>query len=181
MIEFLSEHSFVLSQIFGFTAMAVAISTYQFNKHRTMMVLLTFCSTFWCLHFLCLKAYTAVAMNLINLVRNIVYGFKGKFGAHGFLIPFAFLAASVIAVILTWENVWDIFPLAAAVFSTYANWQTDTRRLRYLTYPVSASWLVYNIVNRSYAGLCNEIFTLISITVGVIRYDVLKKKQNTDR
>ena len=175
MLEFFTEHAFIFSQIFGFTAMAIAISTYQFNKHKTIMVLLTLCSTFWCMHFLCLKAYTAVAMNLINIVRNFVYGFRDKKWAQGYVIPVLFLTVSVAAVVLTWSSAWDLLPLLAAVFSTFANWQTDTRKLRYLTYPVSASWLAYNIVNHSYAGLCNEVFTLVSLTVGVIRYDIMKK------
>lgn len=175
MVAFFTEHSFILSQIFGFTAMAIAISTYQFNKHKTMMILLTLCSTFWCLHFLCLKAYTAVAMNVINLLRNTVYGFRDRKWAQSNAVPFVFLAISVVAVVLTWKNAWDLFPLVAAVFATFANWQTDTRKLRYLTYPVSAGWLVYNIVNGSMAGMCNEIFTIVSLTVGVVRYDILKK------
>ena len=177
MLDFFSQHAFVISQIFGFSAMAIAISTYQFNKHKTIMMLLTVCASLWCLHFLCLKAYTAVAMNLINLTRNFVYGFKGKKWAKGPLIPSIYLVVSVAAVIFTWSNIWDIFPLIAAVASTIANWQSDTKKLRYLTYPVSAGWLVYNIANHSYAGICNEIFTLISLTVGVVRYDILKREQ----
>lgn len=175
MIEFFTRHAFLFSQIFGFSAMAVAISTYQFNKHKIMMILLTLCSTFWCLHFLCLGAYTAVALNVINLIRNAVYGFRDKKWAQSNAVPAAFLAVTVLAVVLTWKNIWDIFPLVAAVFATLANWQTDTRKLRYLTYPVSVGWLVYNIVNHSVAGMCNEIFTIVSLTVGVVRYDILKK------
>lgn len=181
MLEFFTEHAFVFSQIFGFTAMAIAISAYQFNKQKTIMILLTLCSTFWCMHFLCLKAYAAVAMNLINIVRNFVYGFRDKKWAQGYVIPVIFLIVSVAAVALTWSNAWDMLPLIAAFFATVANWQTDTRRLRYLTYPVSASWLVYNIINRSYAGMCNEIFTIVSLTVGVVRYDILGKKTKTER
>ena len=29
--------------------------------------------------------------------------------------------------------------------------------------------------------MCNEIFTIVSLTVGVVRYDILGKKTKTER
>ena len=56
---------------------------------------------------------------------------------------------------LTWENGWSVLPLVGGVFTTVANWQSDTKRLKLLTLPVSASWFTYNFINHSYAMKCS--------------------------
>lgn len=57
MQDFFETHSY-LTQIFGFSAMAVGIIMYQFKKHRTIMVLMTLCSALWCLHYTSMWLFT---------------------------------------------------------------------------------------------------------------------------
>ena len=40
MTEFITAHSYLIAQICGFTAMGLAILTYQFNKQKTVNLLL---------------------------------------------------------------------------------------------------------------------------------------------
>ena len=78
-------------------------------------------------------------------------------------------AASVGISVFTWEGFPTLLPMAAAVFSTSASWQTDTKKLKLLTIPVCVCWFIYNLFSRSYAGMANETFVFVSVLVALYR------------
>lgn len=169
MSVFLSQHSTLIAQIFGFSAMATAIAMYQFKKHKTIMLLTVLCSGLWCLHFAFLGLVTPIFMNAINVIRGIVYSNRDKKWGGSRVIPYLFSAAAIAVTVLTWESAWGILTCVASIFATFANWQTDTKRLKILTIPVCVCWFTYNCVNRSWAGMANETFACTSIIVALIR------------
>lgn len=171
MTEFFAAHSYLIAQIFGFSAMGLAILTYQFNRQKTVNLLLMGVAALWCLHYAALGLVTPIVMNVVNVVRAGVYSRREQKWAQSGLIPAAFCAAAVILTALTWSGPWSLLPGAASIFASLANWQKDTKKLRALTVPVCVCWLVYNIVNKSVAGAANETFTLVSIAVAFFRYD----------
>ena len=131
MVEFFTAHADFIAQAFGFVAMAIAISMYQFKKHRTILILMSLCSLVWSLHFLCLNLLTPVGMNMINVLRGIVYSFRDKKWAQNNIIPAFFIVLCAGSVILTWEDAWSILPFIASIFATTANWQKNTRLLKF--------------------------------------------------
>lgn len=181
MTGFFTEHMSLLIQIVGFCAMAVAIMMYQSNKHRNILMLMILCSTLWCVHFELMGHWTAVAMNGLNVVRNIVFCFRDKKLLNSNIVPAVFITLSAILTVLTFENLWSVVPFVASIFAIISTWQTDPKKLRYLTIPVCICWFTYNTVNGSWAGMANETFALTSIVVAIIRYDVLKKEEKAKK
>ena len=181
MTAFFSAHSFVIAQVLGFCAMFTVMLTYQFKKQKTIMLLLVVCSLLWCFHFAVLGKPTAVALNAVNLIRCVVYSFKTQTKWNSKWIPIAFIVISVISTVVTWENGWSVLPLVGGVFTTVANWQTDTKRLKLLTLPVSASWFTYNFINHSYAGVANETIVVCSIFVYLLRTRKTEPKEKGER
>ena len=169
MTDFIAENSYILSQICGFLAIITAFSMYQFKKHRTIMFLSVLCSGIWCLHFAFLGLINPILMNVVNLIRGAVYACREKPWANKKFIPYLFAAVSLTLTVVTWENAWGVLPCIGTICSTFANWQTDTRKLKLLTVPVSLSWGVYDAVNKSVAGCLNEVLVLISIALYFIR------------
>ncbi len=123
MLEFFTANQNIIAQIFGFIAMGIAISMYQFRKHRTILILMSLCSFVWCLHFACLGLFTPVAMNFINVIRGVVYSFRDKKWAQNNVIPIVFIVLCAGSVVLTWDSLWSILPFVASIFATIANWQ----------------------------------------------------------
>lgn len=177
MVEFFQTHIYIIAQIFGFGAMAVAIVMYQSNKHKNILLLMMLCSTLWCVHFGLLGHWTAVAMNGLNVVRNIVFCFRERKWGQSNLIPILFIVISLILTIFTYEDLWSVVPFIASIFAITSVWQTNTKILRFLSVPVCICWFVYNIFHDSWAGTANEAFTLISLTIAIVRYDILKKTE----
>ena len=76
MLDFIKTNSFIIAQVFGFMAMTVAISMYQFNKHKKVMLLMVGCALLWCCHYTFLGLFTPVAMNFLGAVKNFIFSFK---------------------------------------------------------------------------------------------------------
>ena len=178
MQEFFETHSY-LSQLFGFLGMAVGILMYQFKKHRTIMILMTLSSALWCLHYGSLRLFTPVAMNFINLARSYVCSYDKKW-AKSKAVPTIFIAVSLALTVATWQGAWDILIFISSIFATVGGWQKNPQVLRILNVLVCLCWLPYNFVNHSWAGLVNNILTLLSIVVALIRYRAKQKCEITD-
>ena len=53
----------------------------------------------------------------------------------------------------------------------------DETKIRLITFPSSPCWLVYNVFEKSVAGIVTECIVMSSIIIAIIRYDILKKKK----
>jgi len=177
MAEFFTEHLYIVAQIIGFCAMGVAIVAYQNNKHKNILLLMVLCCTLWSVHFALLGHWTAVAMNAMNVVRNIVFCFRDRKWGNSRAIPVIFIVLTIIMTVLTYEDWWSIVPFVASIFAIISTWQTDAKMLRYLTIPICILWFSYNLSHGSWAGTANECFAFTSIVVAIIRYDILKKEE----
>lgn len=167
----------LIAQIAGFIAMGLTILSFQFTKHRRIMLVMTLSSVFWIAHYALLGLYPAVAINTMNMFRNYIYGLRETKNLNSRLIPAAFVVIAAVSVILTWENVWSILPLLASVTATVANWQTKTKNLKYISLPRYFLWLVYDIINKAWAGAANDTFTMASIGVSLFREKRTENKQ----
>lgn len=177
MLEFIKTNSYIIAQAFGFMAMAVSISMYQFNKHKKVMLLMVGCALLWCCHYTFLGLFTPVAMNFLGAVKNFIFSFKEGKQIESKTIPIIFLILSVASTVITWKDAWSVLPLIASVFAIVAQWQTNVKWLCVLTIPVCVCWFIYNINNQSWAGTANEVFVLISIIVALVRNKEPKKAE----
>lgn len=175
-MEFFEAHRFIIAQIIGFCAMGTAITSFQLKKRKQILIFQIICTAIWTLHFLILGVPTACAINGVQTIRCVIYYFKEtqKWAQSKFWLWF-FLIASVVLTILTWENFFNLFPMLGMMFSTISLWLKKPKHIRLMTLPVSAVWLVYGVVCKSYAGVCNETFVIISVLLALWRLDRKQK------
>ena len=180
MTDFLLAHKDMIAQTAGFIAMALTVLSFQFGKHRTIMVFMTLSSVFWVIHYSLLGLFPAAAINTMNMLRNHIFGLRERKGWDSPVIPAVFVVIAAVSVIATWENAWDILPLAASVTATVANWQKVTGKLKLLSIPRYSLWVVYDIHGKAWAGLINDIFTITSIIISLIRNKISANKTKID-
>ena len=80
----------------------------------------------------------------------------------------------IVIGILTTNGIVSVMVVFAKVVTTIAYSLKNTKYIRLLTLPTSISWLVYNIVCNSFAGILCEAFAICSIITAIIRIDILK-------
>lgn len=164
-----------IGQIIGFVAMAIIVASYQQKSHKNILTFQMISGLLFTVHYIMLGAYTGAVMNLLGAVRSLVYSNRGKKWSSSILWPICFSIAFLISGILTWDNVFSVFPLIAMLMSSVVLWIEQPKINRILSLPTSSCWLIYNIKTLSYPGIITEIFVLSSIVIGIIRLDIKKK------
>lgn len=161
----------MMAQVIGVLAFCLAVLSYQQNEHKKM-VLLQFLANFcFVIHFYWIEAYTGALLNLIGFARSIVFLCKNQKWAASNLWLVFFSLLCVVVGIYTWEGPLSLLPMAAMICTTIAFGIANPKRTRQLSFPSSPLWLIYNVVNHSWGGVLTECFNMISIIIGMLRFD----------
>lgn len=168
----------LLAQIIGFGGTALTIIAYQQNKRKRILGCTVISAALFVIHYIILGAYTGAIMNILAGTRSLVFMNNTKKWAKSKVWVAVFMVIYTVACIATWDKWYSILPLIAMLLTTVSNWFQSEKKIRFLTFPSSPCWLVYNILNASYAGIITEIFVMSSLIIAIIRFD-LKKYNKT--
>ena len=168
----------IIGQVIGFVAMAIIVFSYQQKSHKNILTFQMVSGLLFTVHFLLIGAYTGCVSNLIGALRSLLYANRGKNKFTDFkLWPVIFSVVFTVSGIMTWADIYSVFPIIAMVMSSFVLWIDSPKINRAFSIPTSACWLIYNIANLSYAGIATEIFVLSSIVIGMIRLDRKEAKK----
>lgn len=161
----------MLGQIFSIVGMILTIVSFQMKTRKQILLMQTAGSVFFLLSYILLESWAAVYLNIVFLVRNIVFYFsKDKKWAQHKMWLAVLLVAVVAAGFVGFRSWVDILPIIGSVFGTVAMYMTSENMLRLLKLGDSPCWLIYNCNVPSWGGVICEVFNITSIAVGLIRY-----------
>ena len=166
----------VLIEAIGILGIIASIISFQCKKHSRLLLFRSANESLFALQYGLLGAYTGMAMNVIGVVRNIVFTELVKRKKSTVPARIAFGAVFVVFVAVTWAGFKSLLSGTAKVISTFAYGSTNFALTRVLIFITSTSWFVYNLLVKSYAGCACELLTIGSIIVSLIRYKSDKKK-----
>ena len=145
-----------------------------------------------------LASYTGFAMNLLSVFRNVifVYAVRKKKPILPWIIVFSLvaLATGVTTAVLSWNSslssmqerfnsatlvmifaiLVSLLPIAAKITTTFAYACKNPHKLRMINLPSVIAWLIHDIIIFSIAGMSNNVFAIVSITVAEIRFRKIK-------
>lgn len=151
-------------------ALLVAVTIYQTNTRKAILLLSMTASLLWTAHFFLLGAITGSAMNLLGATR--AYSFlKVEPTRRNRWVMWSFAGLLVVATALTWQGPLSLLPLAGSLFGVVGDWQKRPKMIRRLNFGSSPPWLVYNVVSGSYPGVVVEVLRMTSNLVGQYRFD----------
>ena len=161
----------MLGQIISIIAMAVTIVSFQMKTKKQILILQTAGSALFLTSFILLESWTAVCLNAVFVVRNIVFyfGTDKKWGQHKIWL-FVIMAAVIAAGALSYRSYVDLLPIVGSIFGTVAAYVQKENLFRLLKLGDSPCWLIYNCTVPSTGGIICEVFNIISIVVGLFRY-----------
>lgn len=161
--------------------MAANIWSYQQKTKHWVLVFQLAGAVLFTLNFLLLGAITGATLNIINIALTLIFVFKDRTHADHIAWVFIFGAAYICAYVLTFtvfgkEPIWQNFLIEAlpltGTFLTIASCKMkDAAAIRRIGFFRSPVWLAYDVFVFSIGGILCEVFSLISMTVGVIRLD----------
>lgn len=161
---------YYIAQLLGFIGIVANAVIYQQNNRIKLLVAKLTSDILWMLHYGFIGAYSGMAVAAIGMIREGVFlsDSKNKEPSEKWLI--IFMIINVISAALTWKNIYSILPAAASILSVISFWNKRVAVTRVLSFPISISMLIYDISALSYSGIVNEILTLSSSAVSMIRY-----------
>lgn len=171
----------LIAQIIGLGGMAFNILSYQ-GKTKHAVILMQLIGTFlFTINFAMLGATIGALMNGIGFVRAIIYINKDRFHTDRIGWTIGFIAVFVLMYPVTFlvfdkeptamNLILEALPVIGMCAGTVGYSMKEARHVRRLGLIGSPCWLVYNCFNGAIGGILCEVISLISIIVGMLRYD----------
>ena len=168
----------MFTQGIGFLALFFVILSFQKRERQALLWVMLMGLLLFVAHFSLLNAWTGSFMNLIEVgivfvsfKKDAVVWAQWRFWSH------IFIFAYIIAGFITFKTVSDILPVIAQIFGAVAVWQKNPHAIRFIMLIPRPLWFIYNFIVGSYAGMVTEVFILLSVVVGIIRFDILGQTQ----
>ena len=121
------------------------------------------------IHYLMIGAVTGMAMNIVGLIRCIVYYFRNKKGSNEKVTPIIFAVIMGIIGILTWESWYSVFVFLGLIINTLCLALSDPQKVRASILVTSPLVLIYDAFAQSFGGIVYESVAIISALIGIIR------------
>jgi len=168
---------FLIIQSIGFLGLLCVVISFQKDRKSFTLIAQLFSGLFFAVHFFLLDAWTGAAMMGLAAVRAWSFYLRDekKWIDHQALM-YVFILLFWVAGLLTWQSYLSLLPPISATLECLALWNKKTRYLRWLFLSSRPTWAIYDFLVGSYSALATEAFIAISITIAIIRFDILKKK-----
>jgi asparagine N-glycosylation enzyme membrane subunit Stt3 len=132
-----------------------------------------------CLQYLLIGAYSGFALNIVCIIRNVLFCHRDKRLLSGKWMPFAMAVVMAAVSALSWEGYHSIIIVAGLMINTVCMAFCDAQGLRKSILVTCPMVIVYNVIERSYSGIISESVSLCSAIIGIIRHvRETKAKQN---
>lgn len=163
---------FWIAQSIGAVALAIAVFSYQSKTRNRLLNRQIVSSVFFIVHFVLLSAWTGVLVNIIVVIRNLVFARKETHTwANHFGWVLFFFALSGGALYFSWQGLISLFPVASVLIGTYGRWQERAAQIRIYALVGCLLWIPYTLVVHSYAGTATQLIAATGVLVGMFRHD----------
>lgn len=171
----------IIAQAIGIVAMVFNILSYQGKKQKTVITLQLFGGLLFAVNFWMIGAKVGGILNVIAVLRALVFLFKDKLKADSVFWLIGFILSYIVVYILTfttfgteltpWTLIRELLPVIGMTALSVGFRLKDAANIRKCGLVSSPAWLLYNIAVGSWGAIICETLTLISIFVGMFRHD----------
>ena len=177
----------LIAQAIGLVAMAFIVLSFQQKTPRRAIVFQMLGCILFSVNFGMLGALVGMCLDIIGTFRALVYSNREKFHADhpGWLVFFILLY--LISYVLNFtlfgveftlgRGALELLPVIGMTATTISFRLQNTKLIRLFGFISSPCWLTYNLVNMAVGGVICEVFSLCSIVIGLIRYDLKPSKK----
>lgn len=164
--------------------MCAMISSFQFKSRKSVLTANLISVTLFSVNMLMLHAIMGVLLNVIAIVRAIVYLAVDKIKIPPRLLQGIFISSYFLAYLLAFtvfgtepsvkNLIVELLPVIGMTALTFGFAGKSAKEIRLYSFINSPCWLVYNIFSLSIGGFLCEVFSIISNTYAFFRYDLKK-------
>ncbi len=173
--------------VFAFAAVLLNALAYQQKTKRGILMTVVAAMSVVSIYYFLKGTVAGGIMNILSIVRSLVFDRKDAgvkwLASKWILLGFMafFVGAGIYSGVVNKEGAWAFLSVSGMAFATIAMWVKNPRTVRFLSLPGMVSWLIYNAHNSLWILNVSDIICIISILVGILRYDILGKEENAKK
>ena len=171
-----------IANLFGVLAVALFVLSYQLKSRQNLIIMNAASRILYVSQYLLLGAFEGALLDVVALVVTLLCKNRdSKFIKKHFLLTVILSNLFIIGSGMTvYVNIFSLFPILGVIFETLALWPKKEKNIRLLSLLGAPFWLAYNLICLAYGSAIGNVITLVSITVSIIRYDILKRQRKDD-
>lgn len=167
--------------LLGYIAILFSILSFQQKTQTRIAIFQGSSNLFWTTHMFLLAAFAGGLLNLVGLLRGILFSLREKHEwARKKWIHILLLALIAGVTAFAWisgDGPKALLPALAMAVTTFSLSLKDPSKVRLWTTLSSPFWIVYSVLAGSIPSVVAEIFNLTSIAIGMLRLDRKKKEE----
>ena len=153
----------------------LAISYFKKEKKQILFMQII-AYIFFVIHYYLLNGITGAICNLIGLFALVtIYLFDKYQIKNKIKVSMFFIILLLIINILTFQNIYSIFPTIASIIVVLSFIIGDENIIRMIGVIAAICWLLYAIVYKSYIAIIFEVITLIDVCYAFYKNKYCKK------
>ncbi len=162
----------IMIQGIGFLAMAAFLLSYQIKSNKGLLISQSIGNFLFGLQYVLMNGVSGGLTSILIIVRNIQIMYKSKHPILGKPFwPVLYLVFDIVLVSLSWTGLVSLLPLLAFTAGTLMYWSDNAQKIRLANLMCCCpSWLIYDVLTGSIAGIINETLAIISILISIFRY-----------
>ena len=147
------------------------LSLSYFKKEKRQILFMQIISyLFFALHYYFLSGITGTICNLLGLFSLLsIYLFEKYKLKNKLFISVLFILLIFIINMMTFQNIYSIFPMIASIIVIVSFFSNDENFIRKIGIVSAICWLIYAIVYKSYISLIFEFFTFINVITAFVK------------
>ena len=160
----------IIIQFIGAIGYGLLAFSYLKKEKKQILFIQLISYIFFSIHYYLLNGITGAICNIIGLVALLTIYLFDKYKINYKLTISTFFIGSIIIVnILTFQNIYSIFPMIASIIVIISFLFESENIIRKVGIISAICWLIYAIVYKSYVTIIFEVITLIDVCYAYIK------------
>ena len=168
--------NFILIQLIGAIGYSLLALSYFKKNKKNILFMQIFAYIFFIIHYYLLNGITGAICNIIGLLALVALYLFDKYKLKNkLLVAIFFILLLFVVNIITFQNIYSIFPMIALTIVIISFLVDDENVIRFVGIIAGVSWLLYSIVYKSYVSIIFETITLLDIFIAFFKNIYSKK------
>ena len=177
LINFITENSYLISQILGICALACLSTSYFMRKKVFFFSLQTAGNIFTVLSFFVQGEYFASIGCVIATVRTGIFSlFTAKNKEVPWWLVFALIGATIASCVLLWKSALDLIFMFGLIIFTLAFKIKNAKKMRYVLLIPNTLYSIFEFCSKSYAVFISTLIELVALIVSIVTEEIVERK-----
>ena len=156
--------------IVGGIAIVFYFLSYQIFDKKKLLLMQTLATATNCLQYVLLGAYSGFALNIVCILRNLLFYHRDKKYLSGRWLPFALAAVMAGISAFSWDGYHSLFIIVGLMVNTVSLGLFESQNLRKSILVSCPLVLIYNVFEFAIGGIVIESVSILSAIIGILRY-----------